>query len=43
MVTDASPAIFMVSRKVNTLTSDRVGNYTRTLMGILVFDQMWVH
>ena len=43
MVTDASPAIFMVSRKVNTLTSRRVGNYARTLLGNLVFDQMWVH
>ena len=42
MVTDASPAIFMVSRKLNTLTSRRVSNYTRTLMGNLVFDQMWV-
>jgi len=42
-VTDASPAIFTVTRKVNTLTSGRVGNYTRTLLGILVFDQMWVH
>ena len=42
MVTDASPAIFTVTRRVNTLTSDRVGNYTRTLLGNLVFDQMWV-
>jgi len=42
MITDAAPAIFMVTRRVNTLTSGRVGNYTRTLQGILVFDQMWV-
>jgi hypothetical protein len=41
-VTDASPAIFTLTRKVNTLTSGRVGNYTHTLQGILVVDQMWV-
>ncbi|HEY3714948.1 MAG TPA: ABC transporter substrate-binding protein [Jatrophihabitantaceae bacterium] len=41
-VTDASPAIFTLTRRLNTLTSRRVGNYTRTLQGILVFDQLWV-
>ncbi len=41
-VTDAAPAIFTTNLKSNTLISHRVGNYTRTLLDLLLFDQMWV-
>jgi YVTN family beta-propeller protein len=41
-VTDAAPVIFTTSEKSNTLISSRVGNYTHTLLGLLLFDQMWV-
>src|SRR6266498_1948890 len=38
-VTDAAPAIFTTNLKSNTLISHRVGNYTRTLLDLLLFDQ----
>ena len=41
-LTDASPAIFTVTWKVNTLISPNLHNYTRTLLGLAIFDQMWV-
>ncbi|HZC51831.1 MAG TPA: ABC transporter substrate-binding protein, partial [Mycobacterium sp.] len=41
-VTNASPAIFTLTGHMNTLISKRVGNYSRTLLGVLLVDQMWV-
>jgi YVTN family beta-propeller protein len=41
-VTNAAPVIFTTTGKSNTLISRRVGNYTHTLLGQLLFDQMWV-
>jgi peptide/nickel transport system substrate-binding protein len=41
-VTDAAPVIFTAIGKSSTLISRRVGNYTHTLLGVLLFDQMWV-
>jgi peptide/nickel transport system substrate-binding protein len=42
MVTDAAPVIFTTTGKSTTLISRRVDNYTHTLLGALLFDQMWV-
>jgi peptide/nickel transport system substrate-binding protein len=41
-VTDASPAIFTTTWKADALISPRLRNYTRTPLGYLIFDQMWV-
>jgi peptide/nickel transport system substrate-binding protein len=41
-LTDASPDIFTVTEKAAALVSPRLGNYTRTPIGYLMFDQMWV-
>jgi peptide/nickel transport system substrate-binding protein len=41
-LTYASPAVFTFNRQANTLISPHVGNYTRTPLGYLIFDQVWV-
>jgi YVTN family beta-propeller protein len=41
-LTDASPAIFTTTWKAAALISPRVGNWVRTPLGFLIFDQMWV-
>jgi YVTN family beta-propeller protein len=41
-VTDASPIIFTTTWRAVALVSPRLGNYTRTPIGFLMFDQMWV-
>jgi YVTN family beta-propeller protein len=41
-VTDASPVIFTTTWKAAALVSPRLGNYTRTPLSYLMFDQMWV-
>jgi ABC-type transport system substrate-binding protein len=41
-LTDASPDIFTVTAKAAALVSPRLRNYTRTPIGYLMFDEMWV-
>ncbi len=41
-LTDASPVIFTTTWKAAALVSPRLRNYTRTPLGYLMYDQMWV-